>query len=413
MADGREHIKLMRIGLFTDAYLPQIGGVSTSTALLQRALKEMGHQAFVITPNDPDASPDEIDVLRVPSLPFVSAKRLSSGIHPIMSRKLKSLSLDIVHSQTEFGMGGFARSIARQLDIPHVHTFHTLYEDWLNDQVKAKEGGIYRKLTRFYVQRQSRYFCNRTDEVICPTEKTREVLLNYGVTKPITVVPTGIELSAFREAAQEKGAGKEIRSRLGIPADGRILLYLGRISNEKHIDELLYYLKTSLLTRPDVHFVLVGDGPAREALTKEAKESDIAAQVHFVGKVSWSVVMRYYAAADFFLSASQSETQGLTYIEALAAGVPILVRQDPCLDEVVHHGENGFYFIDEASFNEGLDALLSLDRDGYEKISEVATRSVDKYSVESFAGTIVSIYRRHVNRALDRKRLSGKVILED
>ena len=127
----------MRIGLFTDAYLPQIGGVSTSTALLQRALKERGHLAFVITGSDPDQAKDEVDVFRVPSLPFVSAKRLTLGLHPLLAKQLKSLGIDIVHSQTEFGMGLFARQFAKQMNIPHVHTFHTLYEDWLNDQIRC------------------------------------------------------------------------------------------------------------------------------------------------------------------------------------------------------------------------------------------------------------------------------------
>lgn len=386
----------MRIGLFTDAYLPQIGGVSTSTALLQRALKERGHLAFVITGSDPDQAKDEVDVFRVPSLPFVSAKRLTLGLHPLLAKQLKSLGIDIVHSQTEFGMGLFARQFAKQMNIPHVHTFHTLYEDWLNDQIRSKEGGIYQKFTGSYVKSKSRRFCNKADRIIVPTPKTKKVLLDYGVTRPIDIIPTGINLSGFQAAREDSEGAKAVRDALGIKASDKMLLYLGRISREKHIDEPLHYLKRALQGKTDVHFVLVGDGPAREELTKAAEKSSIAPYVHFVGPVPWSEVPRYYAAADIFISASQSETQGLTYMEALAAGVPILVRSDPAIDDVVQQGINGYTFVDESSFFEKLDKIVSLDSAGYKVLSDSAYESARPYSVDQFADSVLSVYEEEI-----------------
>lgn len=382
----------MRIGLFTDAYLPQISGVASSTALLQRALREMGHLAYVITPSDPEQAENEMDVFRVPSLPFISSKRLSFGVPPVLARQIKALNLDIVHSQTEFGMGLYARQISKQLDIPHVHTFHTLYEDWLNDQVKAKEGGMYQKLTAWYVKHAARRYCNKSDYVIVPTQKTKDVLLKYGVTTRTGIIPTGINLSAFREARFDNDHIEEIRKSLGLNTDDTVLLYVGRVSREKRIDEIITNLKDVLAARHDVHFVVVGDGPARNELVNYAYAAGIADRVHFTGAIPWQDVPRYYAAADFFLSASQSETQGLTYIEAMAAGVPLFVREDPCLEDVVINGVNGYAYKDEASFAKTLDLLLNLNKNDYKLLSVGAQETAERYSVEHFASSVASLY---------------------
>lgn len=388
----------MRIGLFTDAFLPQISGVASSTALLQRALEDMGHRAFVITPSDPGQAASEIDVFRVPSLPFISSKRLSFGVHPVLARQLKDLNLDIVHSQTEFGMGLYARQISEQLDIPHIHTFHTLYEDWLNDQVKAKKGGLYRKVTAWYVKRATRRYCNKADFVIVPTKKTKDVLLQYGVTTQLKIIPTGINLSSFKKARFDIEHAKDIRNSLGIDAADKMLLYVGRVSREKHIDELITYLKDILTVRYDIHFVVVGDGPAKNELVKYASTVGIADRVHFTGAIPWLDVPYYYAAADFFLSASQSETQGLTYIEAMAAGVPLLVREDPCLEDVVVNGVNGYAYTDEASFAEKLELLLNLNEDEYKQLSDGAFESAERYSVKYFAKSVASVYEALIGK---------------
>lgn len=388
----------MRIGLFTDAYLPQISGVASSTALLQQALREMGHLAFVITPSDPKQAENETDVFRVPSLPFISSKRLSFGVPPVLARQIKALNLDIVHSQTEFGMGLYARLIAKQLDIPHIHTFHTLYEDWLNDQVKAKEGGLYQKLTAWYVKRAARRYCNKSDYVIVPTQKTKDVLLSYGVTTHTEIIPTGIKLTSFREARLDNDHIEEIRQSLGLSTDDKMLLYVGRVSREKHIDELITNLKDVLTARRDVHFVIVGDGPARNELANYAYAAGVDDRVHFTGAIPWQDVSHYYAAADFFLSASQSETQGLTYIEAMATGVPLLVRKDPCLEDVVINGINGYAYTNETSFAETLDLLLNLNEDDYKHLSDEARRSAERYSVEHFASSVVGIYETLITK---------------
>lgn len=381
----------MRIGLMTDAYYPQIGGVSTSTSLLKNGLRERGHDAFVITTTDPEQPETEEHVFRVASAPFFSAKRLAQPYHPRLKRQLEEIGLDIIHTQTEFGIGDFGRFFARKNKIPHIHTFHTLYEDWLNDQLRAKEGGIKRRLIHQYVRIESRRFCNAAKVVIAPTDKTERVLLSYGVNVPIRIIPTGIDLQRFYSARDDIRKRKEIRDRYGVKEDDRLLIYLGRISQEKQIERLTVYIEKRLKNWPDMHFMLVGSGPATNHIKSIIVNSDHKDRIHFVGPVLLEDVPQYYAASDLFLSASQSETQGLTYIEALASGLPIFVQEDDCLSGVLNK-ENGLSFNDEESFDRGLATLMTEPEDKRVLRSRAAIAKAREYGVRSFVSRVLAVY---------------------
>ncbi len=383
----------MRIGIFTDAYIPQIGGVSTSCLLLKNELTKLGHKVYVFTTTDPGAPSEEHGVIRVPSLPFVSSKRVAVNYNPMLSRRVKKLELDLIHTQTEFGLGIFGRSICRQTGIPHVHTYHTIYEDWLHGQLKK---GPIDLIARNGARRLSATFCNSAQHIIAPTEKTRRLLIDYGVTKPIDIIPTGIELAKFSHARQDHEKIAQIRSSLEIAAHEKVLLYLGRISDEKGLRELFQDVMPILKEKPELRFVLVGEGPLRGELMRISESSKLNGQIFFTGGVALEKVPYLYAIADVFTSASRSETQGLTYIEALATGVPILVRRDEALEGVVQEGHNGYYFEDDASFRTGLEKLLALGTEDYRAMSAEAVSSSEKYSVEGFAKAIEGVYERQI-----------------
>ena len=228
----------MKIGIFSDVYLPQIGGVSTATHLIKKHLTARGHDVYVITPSDPKAEEEE-NVIRVPSIPFVSAKRLAFMCPPLIYKRITDLDFDIIHTQTEFVMGDLARRAVKDLKIPHVHTFHTLYEDWLQGQLGE---GHASKAARSFIRRFSSNFCNSADHIIVPTQKTKDVLLSYGVTTPLQILPTGIELERFAAAAADTRSRSQLREALDIPQDAFVLIYVGRISQEKAINEILNYL---------------------------------------------------------------------------------------------------------------------------------------------------------------------------
>lgn len=388
----------MRIGLFTDAYVPQIGGVSTSTYLLKEELSRRGHQVCVITTTDPEAY-QEAHCIRVPSLPFVSSKRIALNYEPLLRRRMEGLKLDIIHTQTEFGVGVFGRNFARKEGLIHIHTYHTIYEDWLHNQFKVSPDSLRGKIISDYVRLHSRVFCNVADRILVPTEKTAHILEGYEIDCPMEVCPTGIALRDFREARKEADSGerqRKLRQELGIGLQQQVLLYLGRISQEKQIQQLFHYLAPQLRRRPELCFLLVGDGPYLQELQRLGYTLGIDGQLRFAGSVPMHEVPQYYALADFFLSASQSETQGLTYIEALAAGLPVLAREDPCLDGVLSPGENGLLFRDEASFVSGLEQFLSLGLAEYQDWSRRAGQSAERFSVEAFASHVEAIYEEQL-----------------
>jgi 1,2-diacylglycerol 3-alpha-glucosyltransferase len=381
----------VRIGLMTDAYYPQIGGVSTSTSLLKRGLNRQGHHSIIVTTTDPEQPDNEEDVFRVVSTPFFSAKRMTLAFHPILERKIEEMGLDLVHTQTEFGIGNFGRLIAKKNDLPHVHTFHTLYEDWLNDQLHAKRGGLGQRLVHWYVRKESRRFCNAAHVVIVPTEKTRRILRTYGVDVPIRVIPTGIDLYRFYEAKDNIEARRNLRQQYGVGDDDRLLLYVGRISQEKQIEKLTVYIEKRMSRWPQIHFILVGDGPAAGKVKNIIEESPHKDRIHFIGPVRMENVPQYYAAADLFLSASQSETQGLTYFEALASGVPLLVQEDTCLDGVLNE-ENGISFHDETSFDLGLATLLTETDEKRSLRSRASVKKAHEYGLTSFVNKVLAVY---------------------
>ena len=379
----------MKIGLFTDTYYPQINGVAISVQMLKEALELLGHQVYVFTTTDPNAPKKEIHVYRLPSIPFVEAKRFGMLYHPHLARFIRKLGLDLIHTQTEFPLGIFGRRMARELQIPLLHTYHTIYEDYTHYLVKF---GSLDSIAKTMVRKLSANFCNSADEVIVPTEKVKELLLSYGVNQDISVIPTGIKLDKFYKCSYSADKVRELRTNLGIGMSDKVILYIGRMSEEKNISEILIAMKSYLKDRNDVKFLLIGDGSDRHNLEYMAKELNIHKQVIFAGERPWNEIGIYYQLGDIFVSASQSETQGLTYIEALASGLPVVAKADRCLDGVVKNNVNGYAFHDQEDFLQALDSILYNDI-FKEQLSIGAIKEAERFSVKSFADTVESLYQ--------------------
>ncbi|MCL1848760.1 MAG: glycosyltransferase, partial [Clostridiales bacterium] len=234
-------------------------------------------------------------------------------------------------------------------------------------------------------------FCNSANRVIVPTEKVMDLLLSYGVRRPITPIPTGIELSNFSPGKYSADEIRQTRQSLGIGQEEKVLLYLGRMAEEKNIDELLYHLQPYLRGRLGVKLLLVGDGADRPRLESIAQTLKITGSTIFAGAQPWSEIGRYYQASDVFVNTSQSEAQGLTYIEALAAGVPVVAKADRCLEGVVIEGVNGYTFEDGDGLLKALDRILTDPAEAY-KLRAGALQTADHYSAKEFAQKVASEY---------------------
>lgn len=379
----------MKIGLFTDTYYPQINGVATSVLMLKKNLEMIGHQVYIFTTTDPKAESKETNVYRVPSIPFISARRVGMFYNTGLAKLIKKLGLDVIHTHTEFSLGIFGRTMARELNIPFLHTYHTIYEDYTHYIGKL---GVFDPIAKMAARKISVNFCDSADKVIVPTEKVKDLLLSYEVEQNISIIPTGIELNKFSKYNYISRDIQNLRRSLGIGEDDKVLLYIGRISKEKNIEEILLAMKTYLKDRKNVKLVLIGDGPEKNNLEAMAKEFNIHEQTIFAGEKPWNDIGMYYQIGDVFVSASQSETQGLTYIESLASGLPVVAKADKCLSGVLEDNVNGYAFNNQDDFIRDLDSILYNELKK-ERLSFGAIKSIRRFSSEHFASTVEELYK--------------------
>ena len=380
----------MNIGLFTETYYPEINGVANSVYMLKEELERMGHNAYVFTTTTPGAPKAERNVFRVRSIPcaFLTERRVGMFYSPKLAHLIKRLHLDVIHTHTEFSLGIFGRIMARELGIPVVHTYHTIYEDYTHyiAHFKALD-----RRAKAFVRVYSRFCCNTAERVIVPTQKVRQLLCGYRVSRNIDVIPTGIDLDKFRRETYNEEEVERIRESLGIGKNEKVLLYIGRVSQEKNIAEILDGYAQYAGMHEDVRFVMIGSGPELEKLEEQAETLGITDRVIFAGSRPWDEIGKYYLLGDVFVSASQSETQGLTYIEAMAAGLPVVAKKDPCLDDVLRDGVNGYTFTNREEFLLALDHVLYSGRQ--EEYAKNSLEAVKRYSRESFARSVLALYQ--------------------
>lgn len=334
----------MRIGLFTDTYFPQVSGVATSIRTLKTELEKLGHTVFIFTTTDKDVNRyEDWQIIRIPSVPFFAFKdrRIAYRGFSTALEIARQYQLDIIHTQTEFSLGLLGVWIAKELRIPVVHTYHTQYEDYV--RYIAKGMVIRPSMVKYIV----RGFMSDLDGVICPSEIVYDLLVKYKVKVEKRVIPTGIELAKFERPEITSENIADLRGKLGISNQETMLLSLSRVSYEKNIQAVLAALPAVLEENPDVKLVVAGDGPYLSDLKAQAKRLNITDAVIFTGMIAPSETALYYKAADFFISASTSETQGLTYLESLASGTPIIAHGNPYLDNVINDKMFGTLYYEE------------------------------------------------------------------
>lgn len=389
----------MNIGLFTDTYFPQVSGVATSIKTLRDELIAQGHHVYIFTSSDPRATDSPEDgIYRFPSVPFVSFKdrRIAFTGWLKVLRIARKLDLDIVHNQTEFSLGVMGKMVAKELGIPCIHTYHTMYQDYLHYIANG------RVLKPKDVARLAHLYLKNMAGVIAPSERVLDTLESYHVESPIRVIPTGVNLRVYRlrDTPEQK---LSMRQKYGYDRDTPVLLSLSRLAFEKNIQELIASMPDVLAKEPTAQLLIVGDGPARQSLERQVREMDLRDHVTFAGQISNDEVPHYYQIADVFVSASDSESQGLTYDESLASDVPIVVRRSEYTDQLIDDPGIGMSFQKRADLVKGI--LHYIQNPPVEEAKAKREQKLHDISAEVFGRRVVEFYEDCQMRVAEEQAL--------
>lgn len=387
----------MRIGLFTDSYPPYINGVSTSVATLKRALEKKGHTVYVVTVSN-NALKYEYDkkerIVKVPGIPVGIYDYRLSRIYPLsMINTMKAWNLDVIHSHTEFGIGILARLFAKQFNIPLVHTYHTLYEDYTHYITH----GYFEKSSKKIVEYLTKFYCDKTaTELIVTTNKIYKLFREkYKFEKNIHIVPTGMEVEKFFEENVDKKDVDRLKKKLGIERKDFVIIFVGRLASEKNIEFLINSQEKLVKNIKNIKLLIVGDGPDKESYEELSKKLGLQNSIIFNGKASWEEMPIYYHCADLFVTASTTETQGLTVLEAMASSIVPLCIEDEAFLATITDGLNGVIFKDKDEYCSNVIKLYK-DNQLRKRISSQARIQAEHCSSKTFAERVLEVYERAI-----------------
>jgi len=384
----------MNIALFSDTYLPDINGVATSTHILKKELKKHGHHVLVVTtilPHNSDYIDEDDGVLR---LPGIDLKKLygyrASNIYSFKGMKeLKEFQPDIIHIQTEFGIGIFGKIAGEILNIPVCYTYHTMWADYSHyitpGNLKAVD-----QAAKKIIEKISKIYGNSCSELIVPSQKTADALRKYGISNSIHVIPTGLELEAFALENKNQGLVDQILQEYHLQ-DKFVVIFLGRIAPEKSIEILIDAMSDIVKKEDKICLMIVGGGPQLKELKTLVHQKGLESHIFFTGPKESEYVPSFYHAAQLFVSASVTETQGLTFIEAMASGLPVLARYDKNLDGVIVDGHNGYFFKDQQDL---VEKIIHMYHSDLTQLSTCARNDAQKYSSENFYQHILRTYEQ-------------------
>ncbi|MCI8860948.1 MAG: glycosyltransferase family 4 protein [Lachnospiraceae bacterium] len=380
----------MKILITTDLFRSTINGVVTSILNLEEELSRQGHEVRILTVSDTGKAYQEGNVWYLRSIP--------SGIYPgvripvpgdgAYRRELTEWMPDVVHSQCEFCTFSYGKQIAEDTGAVFIHTCHTLYEQY----TKYIPMGKY--LGTAAVAACMRWRLRPVNRIIAPTKKVERTFLSYGVQKKTAIIPTGIKLEAFTNPVSKEKLEK-LREECGIRPGVRVALSLGRLGFEKQVDELLYGWKESEIPGEEAVLLIVGGGPAEASLRKLSEELGLSDKVCFYGMAEPKMVPMFYQMADLFVCASTSETQGLTYVEALASGLPLVCRRDPCLAGVLEHGINGYSFRERGELGSYVKEVL-FHKEKQQRMSARSRELAKAFGTEAFGRAVNDLYKKEV-----------------
>lgn len=376
----------MRVLITTEFYLPFQCGVTTAVLNERKCLEAIGHEVRILTISGEKDSyyKDGVYYFRSNLPKLYQDSYATLAFNDELIKDVYAWKPDIVHSQCEFFTMVYAKKVSRKLGIPLVHTCHTDFDDY--GMHFTKSDTLWAWATSTFIPK----LLKKADYIICPTQKIHDLLTRYGTKNTMEVIPCGLDL-AHMDKSLDANERVQIRRAFSFSANDVVLVSVCRLSEEKNVGESIDHFASLHFDRPDVKFLIVGDGAQRSALEQKVADLDLQDYIKFAGNIPMDDVWKYFKVGDIFISSSISEIQGLTYIEALACSLPIVCRKDHALDMSLINGVNGYDFTDDAEFKRVILPLVD-NADLRKEMGLDAVQSVGKFSLETFADNLMRVF---------------------
>lgn len=382
----------MNIGIFTDCYRPTKNGVVTSMVHLKEGLERRGHKVIILTVNTPQYDEQDPTVYRFPSVPVYSGIEIRLGLvnQRTVNRIVQQERIDIIHTHTEFSLGWAAKRAARIMNLPLIHTAHTMYEDYRHYLFFGK------LISAKMVQRVLKRFLSHYDTLVCPSIKIQKYVTSFMPSIRTVVIGNGVSKSRFQPDRLTREEQEHTRKTLGIHTSDKVMLYVGRMAKEKRVVELLNVLTPLLQENPQYKAVFVGYGPSYKHMINAAKKNNVQQQVIFTGYVNWEHIYKFYSIADVFVTASMSENHPMTLIEASMCGLPIVARRDESYVELIKDWYNGYLVDSDPQIAERV-SVLFCDETKRRLFSQNGLIVSEKFTTEIHVEKLESLYQEVMN----------------
>lgn len=378
--------------MFTNTYLPHVGGVARSVSTFAADLRKLGHRVMIVAPTF-EAQPEEEDeqqVLRVAAIQNFNGSDFSVRIPlpGVIRERINDFKPDVIHSHHPFLLGDAALRTARQADLPILFTHHTLYEQYTHYVPFDSK-----VMKRFVIQLATEY-ANLCNQVIAPSSSIKKLLRQRGVTQPVEVLPTGIDLDFF-----QSGQAGVFRKKYAIPEKAGVIGHLGRLAREKNLPYLAASISSLMKKRSRFYFVVAGTGDAEEDIKQIFAEAGLSDRLILPGILKNRALADCYKAMDLFVFGSKSETQGLVLMEAMAAGVPVIALRASGVSDVVEDGKNGRILranSSKASFAAAVEEAFSTG--AIKKWREQTRKTAQRFSRRRCAEKLHRLYQKAINQ---------------
>jgi glycosyltransferase involved in cell wall biosynthesis len=398
----------MKIAMFTNAYLPMVGGVAKSVDRFSSLMRKAGHEVRIVAPEYDEPCPPEKEqhVFRAAATQNFDGSDFSfvlpSGL--ALAEWLDAFGPEVVHSHHPFLLGNSAVRYVKPRKLPLVFTHHTMYEHYTH-YVPVEMDAM-----KQYIMQLATGYANFCDAVIAPSQSTAEIIRSRGVESPIHVAPTGVDIQEYAEADGPRG-----RRDNEIPAEAFLLGTVGRMAPEKNLAFLARAVSAAMQRDRRVWFLAVGSGPAVEQMQGIFRDAGVENRVRFAGVLKGQDLRDAYHAMDLFAFASKTETQGMVLVEALAAGCPLLALDAPGAREVVDDARNGRLLKEEDPevYADAATEIAGMSDRQYAQMRRRARESAEAFDTQACVEKVLAIYRELIGTPVgDRPEYDWTKMLE-